>query len=75
VIVQGKTPTSRDAAFETLLAALATAITADRTLGSLCDWVEAEAPQPVDLPVDGAEALKAAIVSVILTYTTTDPLG
>ncbi len=31
--------------------------------------------QPVDLPVEGAEALKAAIVPVILTYTTTDPLG
>ncbi len=75
VIVQGKTPAARDAAFDTLLAALATAITTDRTLGGLCDWVEAEAPQPVDLPVEGAEALKAAIVPIILTYTTADPLG
>ena len=75
VVVQEKTPTARDAAFDTLLAELATAITTDRTLGSLCDWVEAEAPQPVDLPVEGAEALKAAIVPVILTYTTADPLG
>jgi len=75
VIVQGKTPAARDAAFDTLLAELATVITADRTLGGLCDWVEAEAPQPVDLPIEGAEALKAAIVPVILTYTTADPLG
>jgi len=75
VIVQGKTPAARDAAFDTLLAALATAITTDRTLGGLCDWVEAEAPQPVDLPVEGAEALKAAIVPIILIYTTADPLG
>ena len=75
VIVQGKTPAARDAAFDALLAALATAITADRTLGGLCDWVEAEAPQPVDLPVEGAEGLKAAIVPIILTYTTADPLG
>jgi len=75
VIVQGKTPAARDAAFDVLLAELATVITADRTLGGLCDWVEAEAPQPVDLPVEGAEALKAAIIPVILTYTMADPLG
>jgi len=75
VIVQGKTPAARDAAFDILLAELASAITTDRTLGGLCDWVEAKAPQPVDLPVEGAEALKAAIVPLILTYTTADPLG
>jgi len=75
VIVQGKTPAARDAAFDILLAELASTTTADRTLGGLCDWVEAEAPQPVDLPVEGAEALKAAIVPINLTYTTADPLG
>lgn len=74
-IVQGKTPTDRDAAFDTLLQSLGAVITVDRTLGGLCDWVEAEAPQPLDLPVEGAEGLKAAIVPVILTYTTADPLG
>ena len=75
VIVQGKTPTARDAAFDVLLAELANVLTANRTLGGLCDWVEAEAPQPVDLPIEGAEGLKAAIVPVILTYTTADPLA
>jgi len=75
VIVQGKTPAARDAAFDARLAELASAIAADRTVGGLCDWVEAQAPQPVDLPVEGAEALKAAIVPVVLTYTTADPLG
>jgi len=50
MIVQGRTPFVRDAAFDALLAELANAITSDRTLGGLCDWVEAEAPQPVDLP-------------------------
>ena len=75
VIVQDKTPADRDAAFDVLLAELAIVITADRTLGGLCDWVEAEAPQPVDLPVEGAEALKAAIVPIVLTYTTADPVG
>ena len=75
VIVQGKTPADRHTALDGLLHALSTVITANRTLDGLCDWLEAEAPQPVDLPVEGAEALKAAIVSVILTYTTFDPLG
>ncbi len=75
VIVQGKTPADRDSAFDFLLTNLASAITAERTLGGLCDWVEGEAPQPVDLPVEGAEALKAAVVPAILTYTTADSLG
>ena len=75
VIVQGKTPADRDTAFDILLQSLSAAITTGRTLGGLCDWVEAEAPQPVDLPVEGAAALKAAIVPIILTYSTADPLG
>ncbi len=75
VIVQGKTPADRDAAFDALAAAIGTALAADRTLGGLCDWVEPEAPQPVDLPVDGAQALKAAVIPVTLHYVTADPLA
>jgi hypothetical protein len=71
-VVQG---TGRDAAFDTLCAGIGTAIAADRTLGGLCDWVEAEAPRPVDLAVEGAASLKAAVIPVILHYTTADPLG
>lgn len=71
-VVQG---TNRDAAFDSLCASIGGALAADRTLGGLCDWVEAEAPQPVDLPVDGAASLKAAVIPVILHYSTTDPLG
>jgi len=75
VIVQGKTPAIRATNFDTLLQAIGTAIAADRTLGGLCNWLEAQAPQPVDMPVEGAAALKAAIIPVILTYSTADPLG
>lgn len=67
--------TDRDAVFDTLCASIGTAIAADRTLGGLCDWIEAEAPHPVDLPVEGAASLKAAVIPVILHYTTADPLG
>jgi hypothetical protein len=75
VIVQGKTPAARATAFDTLVQAIGTALVTDRTLGGFCDWTEAHAPQPVDLPVEGAAALKAAIIPVILTYSTTDSLG
>ena len=71
-VVQGA---NRDATFDALCASIGAVIAADRTLGGLCDWVEAEAPQPVDLPVEGAASLKAAVIPVILHYSTTDPLG
>ena len=71
-VVQGA---DRDGAFDTLCASIGTALAIDRTLGGICDWVEAEAPQPVDLPVEGATGLKAAVIRVSLFYTTSDPLG
>jgi hypothetical protein len=70
-VVQGAT---RDTAFDALTASIGSALDADRTLGGLCDWVEAEAPRPVDLPVEGAASLKAAVIPVVLHYSTTDPL-
>ncbi len=72
-VVQGTN--DRDAAFDTLCVSIGAVITADRTLDGLCDWVEAEAPQSVDLPVEGAASLKAAVIRVSLFYTTSDPLG
>ncbi len=71
-IVQGAT---RDAALDTLCASIGAALAADRRLGGLCDWVEAEAPRPVDLPVEGAASLKAAVIPVIPHYTTADQLA
>ena len=73
VIIQA--PNGRASAFNTLIAAIGTALEADRTLGGLCDWVEPEAPASVDLPVEGAAALKAAVITVVLHYTTTGPLA
>ena len=73
VVVQAGT--GRASAFDTLIAAIGTTLEIDRTLGGLCDWVEPEAPASVDLPIEGAAALKAAIVTVVLHYTTTGPLA
>lgn len=72
VVVQGP---GRDAAFDVLCASIGTALAADRTLGGLCDWIEAEAPQPVDLPVEGSATLKAGVIPVVLHYTTAAPLS
>lgn len=71
-ILQG---TDRDMRFDALCQGIAALLAADRTLGGHCDWVEAEAPRPVDLPVDGAAPLKAAVIPVVLHYSAPDPLG
>jgi hypothetical protein len=73
VVVQAGT--GRASAFGSLIASIGTALEADRTLGGLCDWIEPEAPASVDLPIEGAAALKAAIITVVLHSTTTGPLA
>ncbi len=73
VVIQAGT--GRDALFDALTADIGAALAADRTLGGLCDWVEAEAPEPVDLAVEGAASLKAAVITVVLHYSLADPLG
>jgi hypothetical protein len=71
-VVQGS---DRDATFDALCASIGATIATDRTLNGLCDWIEAEAPRPVDLPVEGAASLKAAVIPIILHYSTADPLA
>jgi len=73
VVVQA--PNGRATVFDILIASIGTALEADRRLGGVCDWVEAEAPRPVDLAVEGAASLKAAVITVVLHYTTTGPLA
>ena len=57
-----------------LTADIGTSSTADRTLGGLCDWVETEALESVDLPIEGVASLKATVITVVLHYSTPDPL-
>jgi len=65
----------RDDVFDALIGSIGASLAADRTLNGLCDWVEAEAPRPVDLPLEGAASLKAAVISVVLHYSTADSLN
>ena len=71
-VVQGA---DRDEAFDTLTASIGSTLALDRTLSGLCDWVDAEAPRPVDLPVEGAASLKAAVIPVMLHYSAADQLA
>ncbi len=63
-----------DDRFDTLTAAVGALLASDRTLGGICDWIEAEAPEPADLPVEGASSIRAAVLGITLHYTTADPL-
>ena len=65
----------RDEHFDLMTAALGAALHADRTLGGLCDWVEAKAPQQVDMPIEGSAHFKAALIPVHLHYATSDALA
>lgn len=67
--------TGREASFDALLVGIGAALEADRTLGGLCDWAEAEAPGTVDLPIEGAATIKAASVAIVLHYATAHPLN
>ncbi|PWE32778.1 acyl-CoA transferase [Maritimibacter sp. 55A14] len=75
LIVEGRDAETRDARFDTLKTALGTALAADRTLGGLTDYVLGDAPAPLNIVAEGAEAVKAATVAVTLTYETSDPLA
>lgn len=67
-------PGVRETRFDTLKMALGLALMSDHTLGGVCDYAIGEAPQPVDLVVEGGHPLKAATVSILLTYATSNPL-
>lgn len=64
-----------DLAFDVLAERVGQAVMADRTLGGLCDWIENDAPEPVDLAVEGATNIKAAVLMLTLHYVSDDPLA
>lgn len=73
VLVEGRANV-REATFDALKQSVAAAVAADRTLGGLCDWIETVAPAPLELPLEGADAIKGATIGVVLHYQTDDPL-
>ena len=72
VIVQGEA--AQDAQFDAICVAIGARLAANRTLGGLCDWLEAAAPDPTEIITEGGEPMKGAAVSITLSYSTTNPI-
>jgi hypothetical protein len=75
VLVEAATPAERDAALDALLVVIGEALADDPTLGGAVEWSEAGAPRTEDLAIEGAAALKGAVVPVTLVYTSATALG
>ena len=65
---------SSEEVLDEMLAAIGEAIQADRTLGGLCDFLDAEAPDGSALEVAGAEAGRQADAAILAHYSTPSPL-
>lgn len=63
------------AALDTLLMAVGAALSTDRSLGGLAEWLDWGAPKTSGLAIDGAAALSGATVPVTIHYASPDPLG
>jgi hypothetical protein len=55
--------------------ALGEAVMADRTLGGLCMWLDAIAPETDDIYTDGARPPRGADLIIVAMYATANPLG
>lgn len=60
---------------DTLLVAVGQALSVDRSLGGLAEWLDWGAPKTSGLAIDGAPALKGATVPVTIHYSSDDPLA
>ena len=58
-----------------MLGVIGAAVSGDRTLGGLCDFVEAQAPATDDVETAGARAGRWADASIVAVYGTPDPLN
>jgi hypothetical protein len=75
VVFQNGDAAARDAGFDILKQAVATALSTDRTLGGSVEYALGRAPAPLEITAEGVEAIKAATIQVELTYETSDPLA
>lgn len=66
---------ARDVALDTLLQNIASLLSADTTLGGLCDHVEPLAPDTNTDGLEGASPIKGAVIGIELTYETASQLG
>lgn len=74
-VVQNGDQLQRDVALDQLYKKISAAVAGNNTLGGLCDRVVPQAPEPADLAIEGAAAIKGATIPILLIYATTDQLG
>ncbi|CAK0751134.1 Acyl-CoA transferase [Azospirillaceae bacterium] len=73
-IVQSGQSASRAVSLDGLLYAIGRVLEEDRTLGDAVEWLEWSAPRTEDLAIPAGAAIKGAIVTVVLMYSTENPL-
>ncbi|MBE2191086.1 MAG: acyl-CoA transferase [Alphaproteobacteria bacterium] len=74
-LVQHGDQAQRDTALDALLETVAQALDGQTNLGGLVDYLYIETPDFLSETVEGAPTIKAAVVPVILEYSTSNPLN
>ena len=74
VIVQQGDQAERDLRLDGLLIEVGAALELDPTLGGLVDYLSIGSPALMEERIEGAPTLKAAVVPIILEYSTLNPL-
>jgi hypothetical protein len=76
ITVGAATEATRISRLEDILGMVSGAIVADRTLSGAVEWAEPGSPLIESVPVDGASALRSALLPITLWFTATGtPLG
>ena len=74
VIVQAAKPEERDRRLDDVLEQLGVLLSSDVTLCGLTDYVYPKPPEIIDEYIEGAPTIKAAVIPVVLEYSTTNAL-
>lgn len=74
VLVQKPKPDGCDAGLDALLVVLGDTLGADASLSGAVDYMSIGSPEFLTETVEGAPAIKAAVVPITLEYTTLNPL-
>jgi len=65
---------SQQTSLDDLLMIIGNLIENNRNMNGLAEWVEAQAPEFLQEAVEGAPAIRAATVNVLMRFNTTSPL-
>ncbi len=74
VIVQAAKPEDRDKKLDEILEQIGVLLSSDVTLHGLTDYVYPKPPEIIDEYIEGVPSMKAAVIPVVLEYSTTNAL-